>query len=170
MGDKEIGDLERLNGFLPIRNGLEKEHAALLASVKGAVVKLELQVALVKKEVEKIPVYPASDFRCAEAKSLKVAAIAKLRLATLAAEKAQAELSKFPSSLSFLQLDVDDGDVPQLSELENVLDKIENSLRSGSGVFIMSRLGHGKSDHRIHQYQYALPILITSNIQGEQTR
>ena len=124
---------------------LRKEHGAISGMLTATVVKQKTIALLAGKEVKRCRQYPKNDLRHAAAKAQRRELVAKERMAFGTMEKAKYALAKFPEAVEVLHFPIPDGGVPDRSELVKLLEAIELRLRRRRGVYLQSRLGHGRA-------------------------
>jgi len=147
MTDKEVNDFERLNGLPGLEGELTKEHQSIRSWLQSTVTRQQSAASEARKETETLPVFRPNDARYARAKAAMQAAVAKERLAFAAAERAKLAFGRFPASIEVLRVSVEEGAALELTAMVELLTAIESRLRSRSngGVYLMSRLGHGRA-------------------------
>ena len=145
MTRQELKDLEQFGGYPPLEEALKKEHGAISSMLTATVVKQQTIAMLAGKEVKRCRQYPTNDLRHAGAKAARKELVAKERMAFGAMERAKYALSQFPESVEVLHFPIPDGDVPDRAELLKLLEAVELRLRRKRGVYLQSRLGHGRA-------------------------
>ena len=145
MGGKEVADFERLNGLPPLEPELQKEFRTIRSFLKSTVTRLQSAASDARKQAAALPVFKKSDKRYEAAKKAMQAAVAKERIAFGGAERAKLAFTKFPQNIEVLQVPLGDGEALSPKATAKLMEDVEDRLREGRGVYLMSRMGHGRA-------------------------
>lgn len=145
MTPEEVQNFERLHDLPGHEKFIRKEHERIRGGLAGSVVKMETNLHLAKSEVRGIPVFKKNDMRYEEANKRMQQAIAKERLAFANVERAKLDLARLPPAPDILHFPIEDGGVPRAEDLRELLGRLEDKIREGTGIYVFSRCGHGRA-------------------------
>lgn len=111
----------------------------------GVLVKASTNHMFAQQEVKRCVRYEASDPRFEDAEKAHYTCMAKLRLAHSTMSFAQRRLKKLPHRLRTIRYAIPPEQCGEEATLIKVCESIEKELRIGVGVYVYSRLGHGRS-------------------------
>ena len=115
------------------------------ARESGVQVKASTAFQIASHEVKVCPRYPPDDPRHEEAERGYWVALAKERLSLATLEKSKRALRKLPNRLRTYRYAVDEHDCGSDGEILTLCEHVEAELRGGVGVYVYSRLGHGRA-------------------------
>ena len=120
---------------------LDRTHTA----ESGVLVKATTNHLFADQAVKRCPRYKPWDARYEESEKEYNTCMAKLRLARNAMDAAKRRLKKLPHRLRTIRYAVEPEKCGDEETLIRVCEAIEHELRQGVGVYVYSRLGHGRA-------------------------